>query len=242
MEARRNQRFDAIFKVTYDSFSNFYKDYTINISKGGTFIITEQDFNIGDKIKINLSFPKLLETLPMEAEVMWTFEDISDNFVKKGIGVKFIFKSDYHKRKFEKLIDFISRHFKENTIKVFKIFFYHPNQFIRNIFADILLQLNTEEKYKDMNLVIRYVTEEVKIIPTFLNEKFDLILLGSNDDIDISYYLGEFKKHDDLIPYIGIDTDKSLFEKFDFVLDKPYTLSKIKLLLDTFINVKGFKE
>ena len=83
MEARRNQRFDAIFKVTYDSFSNFYKDYTINISKGGTFIITEQDFNIGDKIKINLSFPKLLETLPMEAEVMWTFEDTSDNFVKK---------------------------------------------------------------------------------------------------------------------------------------------------------------
>ena len=40
---RSNKRYNAVFKVEYDSYKDFLIDYTENISLGGTFIITKEN-------------------------------------------------------------------------------------------------------------------------------------------------------------------------------------------------------
>ena len=49
-----------------------------------------------------LSFPKIIKAIPIDVEVVWTYEENFDDEVKKGIGVKFLFNDDYHKKKFNK--------------------------------------------------------------------------------------------------------------------------------------------
>ncbi|MBN2694141.1 PilZ domain-containing protein [bacterium] len=244
IERRINDRVDAVFSVSYDSFNHFYTDYTVNISKGGTFIITEQQFKIGDIIRIYLSFPKIVDPIPIDAEVVWTSEDSFDGVTQRGVGVQFIFNNDYHRKKFEKLIHFLLKNnFDENKEhNIFKVLFFHTNSYISETISSFFIKMNSFPEYKNNELIIRTVQKEENLIAMFLNEKFDLVILGGeNREFNPFYYLSEFRKHDDLIPYIGLDINQNNNTiSFDMVMKKPYVFSKIKSLIDTYAKMKKY--
>ncbi len=243
IERRVEHRVDAVFSVSYDSFKHFYTDYTVNISKGGTFIITEQKFQIGEIIRIYLSFPKIVDPIPIDAEVVWTSEDSFDGVTERGVGVQFIFNNEYHKKKFEKLIQFLLKENKtDKEHKIFKTLFYHTNSYIAETISSFFVKMNTLEEYSGDELIIRTVQKTENLIAIFLVEKFDLVILGGeSSEFNPYYYLLEFRKHDDLIPYIGLDLNQNNQSiSFDMVLKKPYVFSKIKSLIDTYSKMKKY--
>ncbi len=243
IERRVEHRVDAVFSVSYDSFKHFYTDYTVNISKGGTFIITEQKFQIGEIIRIYLSFPKIVDPIPIDAEVVWTSEDSFDGVTERGVGVQFIFNNEYHKKKFEKLIQFLLKENKtDKEHKIFKPLFYHTNSYIAETISSFFVKMNTLEEYSGDELIIRTVQKTENLIAIFLVEKFDLVILGGeSSEFNPYYYLLEFRKHDDLIPYIGLDLNQNNQSiSFDMVLKKPYVFSKIKSLIDTYSKMKKY--
>jgi uncharacterized protein (TIGR02266 family) len=102
---RRHTRIEIILKVAYDTSEGFLADYAKNASHGGIFIATNRNFNVGDKISFDISFPGLLEPIRCHGEVRWQRAPIKATEDKPaGIGVAFEFKSEEQRRQIDELV------------------------------------------------------------------------------------------------------------------------------------------
>ena len=86
-DLRQFPRASLLLKVEYDKTSDFLADTTENISAGGIFIATEGHFEQGQTIRFAVSFPGLLDPIPMHGLVKWSRPAQGDN--PAGIGVEF---------------------------------------------------------------------------------------------------------------------------------------------------------
>lgn len=94
-DRRRFRRTDIMLKVRYAAASDFLADYTENISPGGLFIATEEPFAEGDIIDCEISFPGLLNPIPLSGRVTWCRPASGDE--PAGIGVKIIDEPEDHR-------------------------------------------------------------------------------------------------------------------------------------------------
>ena len=88
-DQRRHHRAPVRLIVDYDDANDFIKDYTENLSTGGTFILTNRTFERDTTIQLVLSFPGLVQPLALEGIVRW-----ARGGAHPGIGVEFICVED----------------------------------------------------------------------------------------------------------------------------------------------------
>jgi uncharacterized protein (TIGR02266 family) len=88
-DQRRHNRAPVRLIVDYDDANDFIKDYTENLSTGGTFILTNRAFERDTTIQLVLSFPGLVQPLALQGIVRW-----SRGGEHPGIGVEFISVED----------------------------------------------------------------------------------------------------------------------------------------------------
>ncbi|HZZ83823.1 MAG TPA: TIGR02266 family protein [Anaeromyxobacteraceae bacterium] len=69
-EQRSHPRAPLVLAVSYPEDEGSARDYTENLSEGGLFVRTERDFQLGDQVTLQLSFPRLLEPQEVSAEVV----------------------------------------------------------------------------------------------------------------------------------------------------------------------------
>jgi len=87
LDDRRSEPRELLtLKVEYADASELVSDYTDNISTGGTFVLTGRDLPEGTEIRLILSFPGLLQPLPVAGRVKWTRISPPD---MRGVGVAF---------------------------------------------------------------------------------------------------------------------------------------------------------
>jgi len=84
-DKRSDVRTPVTLIVDYDGADDFLGDYTENLSRGGTFVLTSRQFEIGARTKLVLSFPGLLAPISVEGIVRWT--RLGD---QPGVGIEFI--------------------------------------------------------------------------------------------------------------------------------------------------------
>lgn len=131
-DKRRFPREDLLLKVQYPDLGDFIHDCTENISRGGTFIFSEKDWNIGDRIKLVLSFPGLLHPVDLMAEVTWKRKDSV-----KGIGVKFLFEEYPGTReKLENILEAVQKMESAVLAKKYKILVAEDNPFIQKLLKE----------------------------------------------------------------------------------------------------------
>jgi uncharacterized protein (TIGR02266 family) len=131
-EKRQFPREDLLLKVQYPDMDDFLHDCTENVSRGGTFIFSEKDWNIGDRIKLVLSFPGLLKPVDLMAEVTWKRRDSV-----KGIGVKFLFDEFPGTReKLEQLLEAIENKEEAVLARKYKILVAEDNPFIQKLLKE----------------------------------------------------------------------------------------------------------
>ena len=107
---RKHARIEIILKVEYDSSEGFLADYAKNASDGGIFIATNRNFNVGDKLSFDISFPGLLKPIRCHGEVRWHRPPVRASDDKPaGIGVAFDFKSEEQKKQIRELVDQLNR-------------------------------------------------------------------------------------------------------------------------------------
>lgn len=58
-------------KVGYKRLNTFFADYCKNISRGGTFVGTENPLPIGTEFRFLLGVPELAEPFELSGKVMW---------------------------------------------------------------------------------------------------------------------------------------------------------------------------
>src|SRR5207248_3014249 len=78
--------------VEYQRMNTFFSDYTKNISRGGTFIGTENPLQVGTRFSFKLVIPALSEALELTGEVRWVRPRGDEG--EAGMGIQFIFASD----------------------------------------------------------------------------------------------------------------------------------------------------
>lgn len=71
--------------VDYDGADDFIGDYTENLSRGGTFVLTSRPLEVGARINLALSFPGLLAPVSIEGIVRWT-----RGGDQPGVGIEFL--------------------------------------------------------------------------------------------------------------------------------------------------------
>ena len=85
-DRRRSTRSPLSLKVEYGDAAQMVNDFTDNISQGGTFIYTSRELDVGQPVRLVLSFPGLIKPIPLGAIVKWTR---GGNDEERGVGVAF---------------------------------------------------------------------------------------------------------------------------------------------------------
>jgi len=92
-------------KVQYADAESFVHDYTENLSRGGTFVASNRSWQLGDVVRMALSFPGLLDPVPLEGKVAWVRTGSSP-----GVGIEFDFAQTPEGRtRLEEVVDTIER-------------------------------------------------------------------------------------------------------------------------------------
>ncbi len=85
-ERRREERIPAIIKVTYRNAGDMKAEYSQNISKGGLFVVTDEDFEHGHRLELHLALAGTGRSVPVPAEVRW----VGERDGHRGVGLRFM--------------------------------------------------------------------------------------------------------------------------------------------------------
>lgn len=96
---RQHERRDIELKVLYKSITNFLNDYTANISIGGCFLNTQQQFEMGQDIELILVLPSG-QDIHATGVVRW----VSSDAKFPGVGVQFTVLSERDRELIETLV------------------------------------------------------------------------------------------------------------------------------------------
>ncbi|MGE4517894.1 MAG: PilZ domain-containing protein [Desulfobacteraceae bacterium] len=96
-DQRRFLRKPYMIEVSYNTKNNEYKDFVLDISPGGVFIETENNFFTGQELFLKLSFNNIDNPFEIKGCVVWH----SSN----GIGVRFIFETNEQQQKLNSIIE-----------------------------------------------------------------------------------------------------------------------------------------
>jgi uncharacterized protein (TIGR02266 family) len=77
-----------MLKVEYPEAGDLVYDYTKNISRGGTFILTQRDLPLGTQVLVDLSFPGLIDPIRLRGLVRWCSP--GDRPEERGVGIQFL--------------------------------------------------------------------------------------------------------------------------------------------------------
>jgi uncharacterized protein (TIGR02266 family) len=171
-DARKHPRSEILLKVEYPGYEDFLHDFTENISKGGTFVYSEREWQVGDRLRLTLSFPGLLRPIQLRGEVAWMRKEPD-----RGIGVRFLF--DENPDSEQRLIDLvraIERGESSTLARRIRILVVEDNQFIQKLLRDGLDSLARKRLSDAVTLIFREAANGFEGLEMLLKEPVDLLV------------------------------------------------------------------
>jgi type IV pilus assembly protein PilZ len=106
-DERREYRRESIeLAVRYQRLNVFFADYAKNISRGGTFVMTEEPLPENTEFAFSLGIPDLDEPLELRAKVMWTTsKERATKLHPAGMGIQFQYRDPEERQRLEGLIE-----------------------------------------------------------------------------------------------------------------------------------------
>ena len=105
-ERRESGRAALDLPIEYDRLNALLSDYTHNLSRGGTFIRTDQPLAIGTALSFTIRAPGLGEPIVLRGVVRWLVgadEGRADR--PSGMGIAFVYDSPIHQERVEARLD-----------------------------------------------------------------------------------------------------------------------------------------
>jgi type IV pilus assembly protein PilZ len=105
-ERRESGRAALELPVEYDRLNALLSDYTHNISRGGTFIRTDQPLQVGTVLSFTIRAPALVEPIVLRGVVRWVVDPGQASGGRpSGMGVGFVYDSLAEKDAIEGRLD-----------------------------------------------------------------------------------------------------------------------------------------
>jgi len=171
-DARKHPRSEILLKVEYPGYEDFLHDYTENISKGGTFVFSEREWKVGDRLRLTLSFPGLLKPIQLRGEVAWVRKEPD-----RGIGVRFLFdENPESEKRLTDLVRAIEKGESGTLAKRIRILVVEDNQFIQKLLRDGLDSLARKRMSDTVTLIFREASNGFEGLELLLKEPVDLLV------------------------------------------------------------------
>lgn len=138
-EHRKFDRATAVIKVNYSTHGALKMDYAQNISRGGLFLATDNDFELGQGIELHLNTHGLENAIAVPGVVRWVGERGTPPV--KGIGVQFKLEDSAVKDRIDRMVNVIDEpaqpYLAETMDAVsIQVFILDPNDFAAKMYAD----------------------------------------------------------------------------------------------------------
>ncbi len=241
-DQRQFPRNELLLKVEYPDMEDFLHDYTENISKGGTFIYSEKEWKSGDRIRIALSFPGLLKSMEVSAEVVWVRRDVNP-----GIGVKFLFDDDPECEKYlAGLVTAIARGDRDVVARKFKILVAEDNPFIQKLLKDGIEGYLNKKLLDSVSFIFLQAKNGYEGLRILEKDKVDLIVCDLYLPVlDGFEMIRRVREMDDTrtIPVLAVSAGdeesgrKAIELGADIFLAKPLILSKVFRTICSLLNI-----
>lgn len=175
-ERRMSPRVTALLKIEYPNQTGFFVDYLIDLSEGGLFIRTKMPLQVGDEIDFTISFPGLLEPIPLRGVVRRLASDKEKN---PGVGVEFIFSDDETRKAVGKLVHQFEAEAELPPAKAnpYRILVTDDNQRVLEMFKFALERLHLEGKRAERPTEIYTAANGREALDILQGIHIDLVIL-----------------------------------------------------------------
>ncbi|MBI4508514.1 MAG: TIGR02266 family protein [Deltaproteobacteria bacterium] len=232
-DRRRAQREPLTLKVEYTDASQLLGDYTENISRGGTFVLTRREIPVGTPVKLILSFPGLLKPISMGGIVKWVRGEPAE---ERGVGVEFDFQDPDTADKLSAVIKRIAVNDPDVVAKSLRVLVVEDNPHVAQLIRDGLAGGSKRELAGKVNFLFTTVNNGREAIEVLSVESFDVLIVDVYMPIlDGAQVIEHVRSTPTLkaMPIVALSAggpgarEKALAAGADFFLDKPMRLADI---------------
>jgi len=237
-DRRKYPRADIMLKVQYRNAKDFLADYTENISAGGVFIITEEQFEMGTELDFEVSFPGLLDPIPLTGKVKWCRPARSAE-EPAGIGIQFEQEEATGKGPLAQLVTKIEGGKSEKPAAapvVFRVLLVEDNVVVRDMFRYGIQKLSARKKFPGTSLEVEEAENGKQAWDMMKRQSFHLLVLDLYMPVMDGRQLIEHVRSDEKLKGIPIivvssggreDREQALAAGADLFLAKPIKLKEM---------------
>ena len=136
---------DILLKVSYREPTELLADYLTELGRGGLFIRTDADFQVGQRLAFSLSFPGLLEAVDLDGVVRFRREAGETPGAFPGVGVEILADDVAGRRALERLVRRLRIRAdwqRRPSEKPFRVLLVEDNDFVRDLFEHALARFH----------------------------------------------------------------------------------------------------
>ncbi len=231
-ERRRETREALTLKVEYADAGELVSDYTENISRGGTFILTDRVVDEGTPIKLVLSFPGLLEALPVSGVVKWVRREPGQ---EQGIGIEFDMSSADASARLDSFVLRVAQGDPGLVAKTLTVLVVEDNPHVAELIKDGLLGGSRRELDGKIAFRFENATDGRQALELLRSKPFDVLIIDIylpvlDGTAVITQTRADERTRD--LPIIAVSAsgearEAAIAAGADFFLEKPMRLAEI---------------
>jgi len=226
--------------VEYEGPEELCRDYTENLSSGGTFVHTDRALAVDELVSLQLSFPRLLTPLKISGVVRWV-RTLGDSEGEVGVGIEFTDFAGGAREELEKVIEHISASDPDYVQPGIKVLLVEDNPHVAALIRDGL----RSGRYSDVDVECVGASDGREALRLLHTQNFDVLVIDVNLPVVDGPAVITALREDDVhktMPVIAVSAggevarQEAMEAGADFFLDKPMRLREIfatmHLLLD----------
>ncbi len=248
-ERRKFPRADIMLKVQYRDARDFLADYTENISAGGVFIATEEQFETGTELHFEVSFPGLLDPIPLNGVVKWC-RPASSPEEPAGIGIQFAPEQAAKRGPLAQLVTKLEKGEPAKAAEapvVFRVLLVEDNVVVRDMFRYGIQKLTARKRFPGTSLEVSEAENGKQAWDMMKKQTFHLLVLDLYMPVMDGRQLIEHVRSDEKLKNIPIivvssggreDREHALEAGADLFLAKPIKLKEMVETIEALIGTK----
>jgi len=215
--------------VEYEGADELCRDYTQNLSTGGAFIHTDRTLLVGDSVRLQLSFPRLLSPLYIEGVVRWV-RPVSEQ--DSGAGIEFVNFGTEVRASLDVVLAQIQERDPAIVQTSLRVLLAEDNAHVARLIREGL----RSGRYSDAEFELEGAATGVDALALLESEKFDVLVVDINlpvmDGATLITTLRNDERFADL-PIIAVSAGGKAAQAeaktagADFFLEKPMRLREI---------------
>lgn len=172
-EKRRESREPITLFVEYEGADDLVGDFTENLSSGGTFVATNRELPIGQRVQLVLSFPGLLEPISIEGFVRWHREDGEEG--DGGAGIEFA--PGASRDQLQAIVERVKLRDPKTVSRTFRVLVVEDNRHVAALIQEGLRGSSRRDFNSNIAFTFRNAEDGRAAVEILRREQFDALII-----------------------------------------------------------------